>query len=102
MFLQGLGEVTSRPAAGHGGHLFRRAFRHKPPAAIASFGSQIHDPVRRFYHVEIMLDDNDRIAVVDKFVEHFQKLARVFEVQPGRWLVENIERPSCRPAGEFL
>ena len=44
-------------------------------------------------HIQVVLDDDDRVALVDELVEHIQQLARVFEMQTGRRLVEDVERP---------
>jgi len=41
------------------------------------------DPVGVADHVEIVLDDDDRVAQVGKPVEHFEKLAHVVEVEAG-------------------
>jgi hypothetical protein len=39
-----------------------------------------------------VLDDDHRVALVDQFVQHFQQLGDVVEVQAGGRLVENVER----------
>ena len=61
----------------------------------AGLGAQVDDPVGRLDHVEVVLDDDDRVAQVDQAVEHVEQLADVVEVQAGRRLVEDVER-SCR------
>ncbi len=45
-----------------------------------------------FDHVQIVLDDQHRVAGVDEVVQHLEQQLDVGEVQPGRRLVEQIER----------
>ena len=49
-----------------------------------------------------MLDDHDRVALVDQGVEDFQQLADVLEVQAGGGLVQDVEGAAGGPAGQFL
>ena len=44
-----------------------------------------------------MLDDEDRVAAVDEAMEDLEQLLDVGEVEPGRRLVEDVERPAGRP-----
>ena len=44
---------------------FRRAGRDDAAAAIAAFGTEVDDPVGGLDHVEVVLDHDDRVAVVD-------------------------------------
>ena len=48
-------------------------------------------------HVEMVLDDNDRIALTDQFVEHVQQAPGVFEMQTSRRLIEDIECATGTP-----
>ena len=70
-------------------------------AAVASLRAQIHDPVGRLDHVQIVLDDQDRVAAVDQPVEDLQELLDVREVEAGRWLVEDVEGAAGGPPREF-
>ena len=56
----------------------------------------------RLDHVEIVLDDDDRVALIDQLAEHVEQPAHVFEVQAGRRLVEDVERAAGAAAREFL
>ena len=44
------------------------------------------------YDIEVMLDDDDCIALVDQPVEYVEKLLDIREVQTCRRLVEYVER----------
>ena len=48
-----------------------------------------------------MLDDDDRVSVVDQAVEHAQQLAHVLEVEPGGRFVEYVDGVSGGTLGQF-
>ena len=48
------------------------AHRHDLAATIAPLGPDVDDPVRSFYHVEIMLDHHNGISLLHQFMQHFQ------------------------------
>src|ERR1700733_1971872 len=57
-------------------------------AALTTLRSQVDDPVRRADHVEVVLDDQQRMARDQQLAERAQQLGDVLEVQPGGRLVE--------------
>ncbi|MEN9753865.1 MAG: hypothetical protein RLZ07_247, partial [Pseudomonadota bacterium] len=83
-------------------NIFRCALSDDNAAAITTFRPHIDDPVGGFDHFEIMFDDNDRVALIDKLMQHLEELGHVMEMEPRCRLVENIERSAGRAAGEFL
>src|SRR5690606_40835595 len=68
-----------------------RARRDDLTAARAPFGPQIDDPVCRLDHVQVVLDDDYRIALIAQLVEHLEELRDVLEMQARRRLVEDIQ-----------
>ena len=48
-----------------------------------------------------MLDHDDRVAAVDQAVQQVQQLGDVVEVQAGRRLVEDVERPAGGALGQL-
>ena len=58
-----------------GGYYFRRTGDHQPTAAMTSFGAKVNNPVCRFDYVEIMFDDNDRVALISQPVKHAEQLS---------------------------
>src|SRR5262249_57339632 len=80
----------------------RRARGNDPPAAGASLRPEIDDVIGRLDYVEVVLDDDNRVALVDETGEHVEQLPRVLEVQAGRRLVEDIERPAGAALRQFL
>ncbi len=89
--IEHLAQRLPRMALGHLGHGLGRTLGHDPAAARAPFGPQVHDPVRRLDHVEIMLDHHHGIARGREALKHFQQLTDIVEVQPGGRLVEDIK-----------
>ena len=49
-----------------------------------------------------MLDDDHRVADAHQELQHVQQAARVFEMQPRRRLVQDVERAAGAPAGQLL
>lgn len=58
---------------------------------ITAFETEIDDPVRGFYNVEIVFDDDNCIAVIAQSMQHAQKLLDIVKMQTGRGLVENVK-----------
>ena len=84
------------------GDVFRSPPRNNSPTAPAALRTQVDHVVGGLDHVQVVLDDDDRVALVDEFVQDVQQLVGVFEVQAGRGLVEDVEGAPCSPAGQFL
>ena len=79
-------------------HFLRRAGDDDPAAAYAAFRAEVDDPIGRLDDFGVVLDDQYRVARLDEIVQHLQEQLDVGEVQPGRWLVQQIKRA----AGAFL
>lgn len=70
-------------------------------ATRAAFRTEVDDPIRRFDHVEIMLDDHDRVALISQTVDHFEQKRDVVEVQTGRRFIEDIKSPTGVALAQF-
>ena len=81
--------------------ILRRAVRHDPPAAGAGLGAEVDQPVRRFYHVEVMFDHADGVAALDQPVQDFEQLGDVRQMEPRRRFVQQIEGAAGVRAGQF-
>src|ERR1700686_1557809 len=68
-----------------------RALRDDATAAVASLGTEVDHPVRRLDHVEVVLDHDDRVAMVAQSVQHGEQQVDVVEVQARGRLVEDEE-----------
>ena len=71
--------------------VFGRACADNLPATGTAFGTDIDHPVGRFDHVEIVFDDQHRIAGVDKVLQHFQQQLDVGKMQTGRRFVQHVQ-----------
>ena len=69
---------------------FGRAGDHDLPSPISAFRPEVDDPVGGLDHVEVVLDDDHRVARVDQAVENLEQLLDVGKVQAGRRLVEQV------------
>src|SRR5256885_1062927 len=78
------GRGAGRPAAPLG-----RPPRHDLAALLAALRPHVDDPVGGLDDVEVVLDDDDRVA---RLLEVLHRL----EVQAGRRLIEDVERPPRR------
>ena len=74
------------------GDFFGRAAGDDSAAPCAAVGADVDDPVGRLHDVEIVLDDEHRVAGVDELVQHFEQQLDVGEVEAGRRLVEQVHR----------
>ena len=63
------------------------------PPLFAAFGTEIDDPVGDLDHVEVVLDDHQRVAGFEQLAERGEQLGDVVEVQAGGRLVEDVEQP---------
>ena len=82
-----------------GGNLLWSALGDNGSAAISSLGPHVDDPIGGFDDIQIVLNDEDRVALIDKTLQHQQQLADVLEVQAGGGLVKDIQGPT---RGTFL
>src|SRR5713226_3614561 len=52
---------------------FRSPHRNDPAAAGAALGAEVDHVIGRFDDVQIVLDDDDRIALLDQLVQHVEQ-----------------------------
>ena len=72
--------------------VFRRAAGDQLAAGLAALGTEVDQPVGGADDVEVVLDDDDRVAGLEQLPERAHQLGDVVEVQPGGRLVEHEER----------
>src|SRR5690606_16084300 len=61
---------------------------------VPALRAHVDDPVRGLDDVQVVLDDDDRVALVHQPVEDPEQLADVVEVQPGGRLVQHVDGPA--------
>ena len=83
------------------GDLLRRALGDDVAAAVAALGAEVDDVVGVEHDVEVVLDDDDRVAAVDEALQHGEQVAHVLEAEAGGRLVEDVERAAGGAAREL-
>src|SRR5678815_6004429 len=83
-------EQRSKELSGHGlgiGRDFlRRARGNQTTTGGSPFRTEVNQVVRAPDHVEIVLDDDDRVALIDELVQHIQQLSLIHISEPTRLL----------------
>src|ERR1700724_836326 len=82
--------------------LFWCALRDDVAAAVTTLGAKVNDVVGGLNDLEVVLDDDDRVASVSETTQHRKQFLDVVEVEPRRRLIEDVERAPGRAAREFL
>src|SRR6185312_12875601 len=82
-------------------HLFGCSVRHDETAAFPTLRSKVQHVIRIPDDVQIVLDNDDRVAKVRQAMQYFKQSLYVIEVQPCGRLIEQIQGPSCLPLGEL-
>jgi len=87
---------------GTGGHFFGRAANNDLAALMASFRTEVDDVVRRFNHIEVMFDDQNCVACVNRPVQTIQQILDISQAQTGCGLVQQVENATAPPQfGQF-
>src|SRR5688572_31811323 len=73
-------EVLARMRLEHFRDLLGRAGRHDPAAFVSTFRTEVDDVVCGFQDVQVMFDDNQRVARFKQFLESGQQRGDVVEV----------------------
>ena len=74
---------------------------HDETTATAALGPEVDQPIRRLDHVEIVLDDENGVALVDQPREDRQQSVHVLEVQTSRRFVEQVHGVTRRTLGQL-
>ena len=95
--LQELGSVTYALL----GYFFGGATGNELTASATAFGSHIYEVVGCADDVEVVLNDDDRIAFLYQTIEHAEQHADIFKVESRSGFVENVYRLPRVAFGEF-
>src|SRR5512138_2990790 len=74
-------------------NLLRCAGRDYLPARVAAFRTQIDQVICGLDHVEVVFDDDQRVACLDELLERGEQLRDVIEVKARGWFVEDVQQP---------
>ena len=101
MLDQHLLEIPARMTGGMFCHLLRSATRHDLAPLVAPFWTEIHDPVSTADHIEVVLNHQDRVALVYQALHHIHQLVHIKKAQAGGGLVDQVEGLTGGPLGEL-
>ena len=91
MLLQHLIEIPTRVTGGMFSNLFWGARHHDLPSLVSPFWTEVHDPVGTADHIEVVLNHQDRVALVDESLHHIHQLVHIKEAEAGGGLVDQIK-----------
>ena len=83
------------------GHLLRGAGSDDLSAAVAALGAQINQIIRRFDHVQIVLDHQYAVARSHQPLQNADEPFHVRHMQAGGRLVQQIQGAARVPAAQF-
>src|SRR5208283_2344395 len=93
---QNAAQILPGKTSGTAGHCLRRPLRDDAAASISALRAEVNDPVRRFDYIEVVLDDDERVARVAQFKQHLEQFGHVVEMEAGRRLVQDVKRAPGR------
>ena len=70
-------------------------------AAVSAFRSDINDVIRRFDHIQIVLDHHHRISALCQSVQNLHQFVHICKMQSCGGFVQNIDRPARTLSGKF-
>ena len=84
------------------GYLLGGAGCHNLSALNAAVGSEVDHPVRGLNDVQMVLDNDYRVAEVCQSIENIEQLFHIVEMKAGRRFVEDVQGLAGRPFAKFL
>ena len=100
--LENRGKELASIAFGARRHLFGSSLYDHGSATVAALGAHIDQAIRYLYHIEIVLDNQNGVACIDKTLQDIEQLAYILEVQSGRRFILDVERFSCLTTMQLL
>ena len=82
--------------------ILRGPFGNQFPAAVTTIGSQIDDPIRYFDDIQVVFDDQHRVASFNQALQHFDEFVHICSVESDRGFIEHIKGSACGTARQFL
>ncbi len=82
--------------------IVRRTGQHHLSTSFATFRPHIDNIVRLPDDLEVVLNHNYCVALFHQRLQHVQQFFNVCQVQPGRWLIENIYGLGLRRTAQLI
>ena len=101
MLLQHLLEIPARVTGGMLGNLFWGARDHDLSSLVSPFWAKVNDPIGTADHIEVVLDHQDRVALIHQPLHHIHQLVHIKEAEAGGGLVDQIKGFASSPLGKL-
>ncbi|KJU83955.1 hypothetical protein MBAV_003849 [Candidatus Magnetobacterium bavaricum] len=76
------------------GQLQGGAFKDDPPAFVSGLGAEFHAMVGHAHYIEVVFDDDHRVAGLYQPPEYAYQRAHVVHVKPDGWFVKDVHNAS--------
>src|SRR5581483_3967885 len=75
----------------HSRDFFGRSLGHNPSAGLASLRPQVNNPIRLLNDIQVVFNDDDRIAKIRQAIQNVEQHFDIVEMQPGGGLVKDVK-----------
>ena len=82
--------------------ILRSALGNDFATAVAAFGAEVNDPVRGLDDIQVMFDDDDGVALIDKCLEDLQQFTDIVKMEPRRGFIQDIDGLAGSSFGQFF
>ena len=82
-------------------YFFGSTGRKHLSSSSSAFRPHVDDVVGQLDDVEVMLDDNNRIALIHQTIKHIHQNTDIFEMKAGGWFVEDVDGLARISFGKF-
>ena len=72
-------------------HRLGSADRNDATSSVSAFGTEVDEPIGRLDHIKIVLDNQDRVALINESFQHGEQSGDILEMQPSCGLVEHVQ-----------
>ena len=94
-------QMLARVAVGILCNLIGCALCDYQPATLPSFRTKIHDPVSALDHIEMVFNDDDRVAVAPESEQYLDELVDIGQSETCGWLIEDVDGVLPRRSAEL-
>src|SRR5258706_896886 len=94
-------QESARVACGPCGDGFGRSLGDNVPAARATFGTKIDDPISGLNDIEVMLDHQKGVSGSAQLKQNLEQFCHVVEMQSSGWFIQDVRRAPGRPPAKL-
>ena len=93
--------MLARVAVGVPCNLFRRSLGDHQTTPLAALWSEVKHPIGALDHIEMVFDDDDRVAVAPETEQNLDELVNISQSETCGWLIEDVDGVLPRRPVEF-